>query len=593
MPGHGQGEQTVSVASEATGLQFRVLGSVGVAWNGVAVDIGGFKSRALVARLLVDRGLVVSVDQFAESLWAEEDQRDAAVVLRSTLSRLRKRLRAAGVPDQVLITRTPGYLLDVPASATDAQCFADRVAEGRRLLARGDPAGAERILIEAEGLWRGSAYGDVRDEPFARAEARRLEELRLTAAEARIDAALTLGRHRDVVGELQSLIATHPLRERLWSQWMLALYRSGRQAEALRVYQDLRAILVTELGIEPGHDVAWMEHAILTHDPALDLPVLAERAEEPGGVVSSESQPPAPERLRSERYDLLRFAGRDNELGRLWSWWDAVRADGGRTIIIEGEPGIGKSRLVTEFARAVARRGHVALYGRCDRDPVASYQPFAEALGRYFESLSADRLSAMPAWQRTELSRLVVRLQDPVQRSPAVPAVDPPGERLRFFDAVAVTLAELATEDPVLLVMDDLHYADDSTMQLLRHVIRRARESRIGVVGTYVQAEIAAQHPLRDLWGELRPVHAIDTLHLHGLPVSAVQEITEALVEGAPDVVPRLYQLTAGNPLFLDEILRPVLYAPAWPARRPRWTRRSPRPASAPPRPCRHWCRAG
>ena len=141
------------------------------------------------------------------------------------------------------------------------------VADGRTEIARRRPVEPCGCSAEAAELWRGSAYSEVRDEPFARAEARRLEELLLTATEIRLDAELTMGRHEAVVGELESLTHANPMRERLWSQRMLALYRSGRQAEALRVYQDLRTILIDELGIEPGHDVTWMEQAILDQNP--------------------------------------------------------------------------------------------------------------------------------------------------------------------------------------------------------------------------------------------------------------------------------------------------------------------------------------
>ena len=145
--------------------------------------------------------------------------------MRSTISRLRKRIREAGAPDDVIVTRAPGYLLDVPAEATDVFRLERLVAEGRTQLARRHPDECVRLLSEAEELWRGPAYSEVRDEPFARAEARRLEELRLLATETRMDAELTLGRHEAVTGELETLTSANPMRERLWSQRMLALYR--------------------------------------------------------------------------------------------------------------------------------------------------------------------------------------------------------------------------------------------------------------------------------------------------------------------------------------------------------------------------------
>ena len=207
--------------------------------------------------------------------------------MRSTISRLRKRLRDAGAPEEVIVTRAPGYMLAVPAEMTDVFRFERVVAQGRGELSGGRPSECIRVLAKAEGLWRGPAYSEVRDEPFARAEARRLEELLLLARETRIDAELTLGRHEAVIGELEAATSVNPMRERLWTQRMLALYRAGRQAEALRVFQDLRAILVAELGIEPGHDVTWMEHAILAQDPALDFAVPPEDEADPAAEPTS------------------------------------------------------------------------------------------------------------------------------------------------------------------------------------------------------------------------------------------------------------------------------------------------------------------
>ena len=209
-------------------LEIRVLGPVEVAWDGRAIDIGGIKVRALVARLLIDRHIIVSVDRIVDALWGEKSGPGAEIALRSTISRLRKRLREAGAAEDVIVTRAPGYVLEVPAEVTDVFRLERLVAEGRRQLNRRRPSECIRLLREAEDLWRGPAYSEVRDEPFARAEARRLEELLLSAIETRIDAGLTLGGPEALIGELEALTSAHPMRERLWSQRMLALYRSGR-----------------------------------------------------------------------------------------------------------------------------------------------------------------------------------------------------------------------------------------------------------------------------------------------------------------------------------------------------------------------------
>jgi DNA-binding SARP family transcriptional activator len=215
-------EASTDRAGAASMLQIRVLGPLEIAWGGRVIDLGGIKARALIARLLIDRGLIVSVDRLVDSLWGDHDGDGAEIALRSTISRLRKRLREAGAPEDLIVTRAPGYALEVATDATDASKFEQMVTDGRRLLGRRRPSECVRVLSEAQDLWRGSAYSEVRDEPFARAEARRLEELLLAAIETRIDAAMTLGRHESLIGELETLTTEHPMRERLWSQRMLA-----------------------------------------------------------------------------------------------------------------------------------------------------------------------------------------------------------------------------------------------------------------------------------------------------------------------------------------------------------------------------------
>ena len=263
------------------------------------------------------------------------------------------------------------------------------------------------------------------------------------------------------------------MRERLWSQRMLALYRSGRQAEALRVFQDLRSFLVAELGIEPGHDVTWMERAILAQDPALDFLV---RPGEDTSPALALGQPavPAPQAYRRGCPCPGGKGGSSAGTGR-----KALSATGGRRwatarggcCSLTAIPVSGRRRLVAELARRVEGRGGLVLWGRCDEDPVAPFQPFAEALGRYFQSLSADRISRMPDWQLSELSRLVLRLREyapPLEDEGG----DPDGERFRFFEAVTATFDELALDRTILLVIDDLHAADQPTLLLLRHVLR-------------------------------------------------------------------------------------------------------------------------
>ncbi|HSZ36488.1 MAG TPA: BTAD domain-containing putative transcriptional regulator [Acidimicrobiales bacterium] len=540
-------------------LQIRVLGPLEIAWAGRPVDLGGPKARALVARLLIDRGLIVSVDRLIDSLWGDHEGEGAEIALRSTISRLRKRLREAGVSDDLIVTRAPGYALEVAAETTDIFTFERMVADGKRQLIRHRPGEAVRVLEEAQSLWRGSAFSEVRDEPFARAEARRLEEMQLAAIELRLDAAFTLGRHESVIGELETLTTQHPMRERLWSQRMLALYRSGRQAEALRVYQDLRSTLVDELGIEPGHDVSWMEHAILTQDPALFFASPDEAASDAGGETEDRTgaaaESPGGYRVRIPTSPTQGpLVGRERESALLRDWWASVGKGDGDLLLVEGDPGIGKTRLVGELARAVESEGALVLWGRCDEDPVAPFQPFAEALGRYFHAESADRISRMPTWQLRELSRLVLRLREyatPFEGDPG----DPEGNRFRFFEAVAATLNELPGSGRLLLVVDDLHFADQPTLLLLRHVLRNIDPERIGIVGMYIDTEVRSGHWLRQALADLRSGRSVEMVHLEGLREDGVEELVRSWPKVPVELVPRLCKLTDGNPLFLEEML--------------------------------------
>jgi DNA-binding SARP family transcriptional activator/pimeloyl-ACP methyl ester carboxylesterase len=252
-------------------VRFRVLGPLEVTAAGRPLELGGARTRAVLAMLVVHANQVVSADRLAGELWPGTPADRAAASLQVRISELRKVFRSAGEAHR-LVTQPPGYLLRVAPDELDALRFEALAAAGGAALAEGDAAVAAQHLDEALALWRGPVLGDVDAAPFARTEASRLEEARLAALESRVEARLASGRHRELIAELDQLTAAHPLRERLWSQRMLALYRSGCQADALRAYSELRAILVGELAIEPGPDVRDLHARILRQDPALDGP---------------------------------------------------------------------------------------------------------------------------------------------------------------------------------------------------------------------------------------------------------------------------------------------------------------------------------
>ncbi|MFN3258911.1 MAG: extracellular solute-binding protein [Ilumatobacter sp.] len=255
-------------------MDFRVLGTLAVERDGVDVDLGAFRQRALLGLLLTAPNQVWSTDQIIDGLWGEEAAGDKQNALWVYVSGLRKALepdRPKRTDGSVLLTRAPGYLAEVDPESLDSARFERLVAEGRALIGT-DPAAAAIVLSEGLALWRGRAFEDFTYEPFAQTEIARLEELRLEAVSARIDADLACGRSRELVSEIESLVRQHPLREELTGQLMLALYRCGRQAEALRAFSAIRARLVDELGVDPSVSLRRLNDRMVAGDESLEAP---------------------------------------------------------------------------------------------------------------------------------------------------------------------------------------------------------------------------------------------------------------------------------------------------------------------------------
>ncbi|HEY2437947.1 MAG TPA: BTAD domain-containing putative transcriptional regulator, partial [Solirubrobacteraceae bacterium] len=248
-------------------IEFRVLGSLEVVEGDRPLALGSPQQRALLAVLLVHRGEPVSSDGLIDALWGERAPASATKIIQGYVSNLRKVLG-----EGLLVTRGGGYLLQAEPGQTDVDRFESLVAEGRRALQEGDPRTAATRLREGLALWRGPPLADFAYQSFAHSEIARLEGSRLAALEERIDAELALGEHARLVGELEGLVSEHPLRERFIGQLMLALYRSGRQADALESYRSARRRLVEELGLEPGRELQELERAILDQDSALAPP---------------------------------------------------------------------------------------------------------------------------------------------------------------------------------------------------------------------------------------------------------------------------------------------------------------------------------
>ena len=327
-------------------MDIRVLGPVEASAGGKPVFIGAGKPRALLALLALNAGATISTDRLVGGLWGEEPPATAAKMVQLYVSQLRKAFANGGNGAEI-VTRGRGYELRLGDGELDARRFEKLVA-----------AGAAR---DALGLWRGAALADVADEPFAAAEIRRLDELRVAAFELAIDGDLAAGRHREVVGELDPLVAEHPLREGLHAQRMLALYRCGRQAEALDAYRQARSVLVKEIGVEPGPELRRLHEAILRQDPELDPPT-ADAIELPPELDSGTP-----------------LAGREAELDALREQWRRARGGAGQLVLIAGARGMGKTRLAAELAGEVRRDGGAVLYASGPGAPETALAALADA----------------------------------------------------------------------------------------------------------------------------------------------------------------------------------------------------------------------
>ena len=518
----------------------RVLGPLEVICDGAQIVIHGGKERALLVRLALQAGRAVPVGALVEALWDGEPPASAEASLRVLVSRVRKTLAAAGTV-HAIGTSSQGYFL--AADDVDVVRFETLSARGRAELADGRPVPAAATLAEAVALWRGERLAEVTSARL-QAEADRLEDARLSAVEARIDADLACGRHGDVLGELGALCRGHPLREHLWAKWITALYRCDRQAEALAAYQTLRQTLATELGIDPSPALRRLEAAVLAQSPALAPPVTAV----PDNAVSIPAQVDTAERVP--------LVGRDAELRALTSAWAAARDGSSRTALVSGDAGIGKSRLLRELARSVRRHGATVLRGRCAEDLAVPFQPFVDVLSCLGTPVELEQR------QLAELVRMVPALADGRPELPPPRAATPDVERYRLFTAVAALLTAQARQAPVLLILDDLHWADRPTMALMRH-LAGLDLGRVLVVGAHRDSE-QPHGPLVEMLGALRRENAVIRVALSGVAEHCAVDLMATTAGQEPDEIAAelarlLHRETSGNPFYLTEMLRHLM----------------------------------
>jgi DNA-binding SARP family transcriptional activator/tetratricopeptide (TPR) repeat protein len=523
-----------------------LLGPLEVRAGDAPVPLGTPQQRALLAVLALSPNQVVSRDRIIDELWGESPPASAAKLVQVYVSRLRKALGSS----EVLVTRSPGYVLRVDADQIDIGQFEALLGRGRDAMAAGSPGEAADLLRQGLALWRGAPLADFASEPFAQGEARRLEEQRLAATEDRIEAELALG-GTDPVGELETLIARNPFRERLRGQLMLALYRSGRQSEALAAYRDARTELVEEIGVEPGPALRGLEQAILAQDPSLDPPTT-----EPGVAAMPE---PAPGEAREEAPVVAdRFVGRERELALLLEEAEQAIAGRGGICLVAGDPGIGKSRLLDEVALRTSEHMRV-LRGRCwEAGGAPAYWPWVDALRDYVGATDPESLAEELGPAREELATILPELGVEPQPEGASPKVAPGAARFRLFDALASFMTKAAAQEPILLELDDLHAADEPSLLLLQFLAGRVSSAPLLVVVAYRETELRPETPLASTVAELGRERATRSIALRGLELEDVGALIESWAGAtAPDgAVSAIHRGTEGNPLFVAEVAR-------------------------------------
>ncbi|MGI5238190.1 BTAD domain-containing putative transcriptional regulator [Dactylosporangium sp. CA-139066] len=595
-------------------LQFRILGPLEATGPDGPVDTGTPKQRAVLAMLATQPGRIVSVQRLIDELWADEPPERAISSLQAYVSRLRRALepgRTARDRSAVLVSRAPGYLLQVPPESVDAAVFAAAVERSSAL----PPAAALDTLASALELWRGDPLPELGESALARAERARLVELRLTAVEQHSEALLALGRDSEVVYRSERALAEAPYRERLWGQLMLALYRGGRQADAMAAYSRARAGLIEELGIEPGPALQQLAQDILRQSPSLGSPPAADTAKastapSPGPTTTtspssataspasataspaSATASPGPAAVSAaaassavpfasgagfaaaptsadiseisemsgaaapEQDDAL--VGRDDELRTVDRLLAEAAAGRGRLLLVSGSPGIGKSALLREVAARA--RGLVGTGTGVDGEAPPVFLPWAQIL-REIATADAGAAAALTA-AFAPYGNLPAVLDPTLGEVLTLPAAermaDPEMARSRLYQGIVDGLGRLAAHAPLVLVVDDAHWLDAPSTVLLTMFARALRRSRVLLAVGYREAELAPDAPLAGVLAELVADPAAVRLPLHGLEPAAIAALARSVTgdDVPPATVAMLADRTGGNPFFVVELLR-------------------------------------
>jgi DNA-binding SARP family transcriptional activator len=514
--------------------------------------------RVVLAALVFEREAGVSRDQLAEMLWPDGRPRTWASALRTHVSRVRTLVSTTlGGTGETVVAGDGGYQLTLPADVTlevDVDQAERALGAARAALAAGDAASALRLASGAADRVHGP-FLPGHHGPWVDAVRERLADVVVGALELTAQAALATGDLDRALAAAEEAVQRAPLRESAHRSRLAALDAAGNRAEALRAYQRLRRVLADELGVDPSPETEAAYLALLGPAPPSRSP--RRRAPEATGPGLSATGPSAP----------APFVGREAELATLAAAWEQAAAGARHVVVVTGEAGIGKSRLTLEAAHRIGLNGGLVLYGRCDHEAIVPYQPIVEALDGFVAATPPDELPVLGNEAMAELAAVLPSLDGPRR---------PTGSdgRARLFGAVTELVATAARERPLLLVLDDLQWADEDTLLLVRHLLRRADDAPVLVVAISRDHDLQPGHPLGEVVHSLDRDGWVRRLPLQGLTEADVRELL-ARTHVAGDAAERaatarqLVAESAGNPFLVTELLGAGAPPTAGPSRAP------------------------
>ena len=513
-----------------------------------AKDLPGRQAPLVFAYLVAERDRPVPSEELAEAVWGGALPPTWRPALRGVVSKVRGFLDLLGLPAADTLTSSAGcYRLVLPSdTAVDVELAEGETDAARLALGAGQLAGAlaaaERAsTIAGRPLLPGHDGAWVEDRRAA------LHQVRVRSLELLVDVHLAAGRGGQAVGPAAELVALEPFRDSAHRRLLRAHSAAGDRGEALRAYDRYRRVLAEELGVGPSPELEAAYLELLHAEPAGDAPA--------GPGAAGPPTPPAAAPVAGV------FVGRGPELGRLRAAWADARAGRRRTVLVVGEAGIGKTRLVTELAGSAERVGAVVLAGRCDPQLGVPYLPLREAVGRHLAGYPSERLRALLGPRAAELVRFWPEL---AWRLPALPPPSTAGhgaDPYLLFEALTGLLETVAVTGPVLLLVDDLHGADEASLLLLRRLARTGRPARLLTVLTYRDDDRAPRASLTAALGDLVRAPGAELLTLEGLGDGEVAALAAAATArppgpGAAALAHVLRERTAGNPFLVGELLR-------------------------------------